>query len=411
MASPIIRVELGLNLDNDPNAARLDDPIKGILDGPIYTLGGVKFYDISDRVISVSVNRGKSQALDRNDSGVISIVANNQDRLFDPLYEQSRFYGALVPRREVKVYANDIPVFFGFIDDFDIQYEPGVQSICRIDASDAFSSLNKARLPDYVPTELLPGPRIIELLDLPEVNWNPDARDIDTGITELLDNEITENTGLLEYLQLVSDSEFGNLFISKDGKITFRGQSEVSNLLDFVISDDDSVVNAIPFTDINVVYGSEFLFNRVVISNADFIPEEVIAEDLDSQRFYGVLTYARDNLLTTNPTDLESLAGFLLGRFSQPQYRFESVTHILEDLTEEQQNKLLDVEIGDYVEIRFEPSNVPPAIEQLCRVIGIAHNWQLGQNSIVYSLERIDLPYFKLSDEVFGRLSEGNILK
>jgi hypothetical protein len=410
MAAPSVRVELGLDLLNDPNAAILDDPVKGILDSPDYTLGGVAFYDISNRVRSVGVNRGKSQALDRIDSGTLNIVADNADRLFDPLFEDSPFYGALVPRRSVRVFANDKYVFDGYIDDFNLTYDPAGNSQVLMECSDAFSVLTKARLNEQTPTEQLSGARIEAILNRPEVNWSATQRDIDTGIFTMLDSTIEQDTQALEYLQLVSDSEFGDLFISKDGKIIFRDRSYEPAEPSFIISDDPNDAEAIPFVDINIVYGSEYLYNRIIISNSDVIPEEATAENEASQLFYGVLTYSQTGLLTSSLTDLQAVADSLLDKYKQPVYRFESVTHVLDTLTEAQQAKLLDVEISDYVEVRFEPNGIAPAIVQYCKVIGISHEWDRETKSITFSLEKIEANAWQFDDFIFGRLSAGNFL-
>ena len=410
MAAPSVRVELGLDLLNDPNAAILDDPVKGILDSPDYTLGGVAFYDISGRVRSVGVSRGKSQALDRIDSGTLNIVADNADRLFDPLFEASPFYGALVPRRSVRVFANDKYVFDGYIDDFNLTYDPAGNSQVLMECSDTFSVLTKARLNEQTPTEQLSGARIEAILNRPEVNWSATQRDIDTGIFTMLDSTIEQDTQALEYLQLVSDSEFGDLFISKDGKIIFRDRSYEPAEPSFIISDDPNDPDAIPFVDINIVYGSEYLYNRIIISNSDIVPEEATAENEASQLFYGVLTYSQSGLLTSSLTDLQSVADSLLDKYKQPVYRFESVTHVLDTLTEAQQAKLLDVEISDYVEVRFEPNGIAPAIVQYCKVIGISHEWDRETKSIKFSLEKIEANAWQFDDFIFGRLSAGNFL-
>jgi hypothetical protein len=86
MAAPSIKVELGLNLgNNDPFAFRLDDAIKGVLDNTEFGLGGEKLFDISSRLVSVVVRRGKSQALDRIDAGIATITVDKSESLFDPL--------------------------------------------------------------------------------------------------------------------------------------------------------------------------------------------------------------------------------------------------------------------------------------------------------------------------------------
>jgi hypothetical protein len=412
MPAPALKVELGLDLgSNDPTAFRLDDPVKGVLNNTEYTLGGTKLFDISSRIVSSNVRRGKSQALDRIDAGVATITVDNFDRLFDPLYEDGLYYGQLIPRREVVITSKGFPVFNGFIDDFDIQYEPGKKSVVSIAVSDAFSVLANSSLDEVIPPSELSGARIERVLDLPEVSWPLERREIDPGNTLMLDSVVNEGTGTLSYLQLVETSEFGTIFISREGNVVFRERNSVPNVIDVVFANTtvDPLLTAVPFIDVNIVYGSENLYNRIFLENDEAIPEEGFAEDFDSQALYGVRAYDKSGLLVQNATDLQFLSDYLLERFKQPQYRFETVTVSLDNISAEQQNLVLDLEIGDIVQVKFLPSEVPPAIEQYCRVIGINNSWDTNSKNITFSLERLDFAIFILDDAVLGVLDDDRL--
>ena len=412
MPAPDVSVEFGFDLgQRDPFAFVLDSATRGVLDGTEFTLGGERYFDITDRLVTAQVRRGKSQALDRIDAGVVSVTVDNSDREFDPLYENGPYFGQLIPRRSVRVSSNGLPVFVGFIDDFDIQYEPGVQSVVRIDASDALSVLTNSGLEEFTPDSELSGARINTVLDRPEVDWPAELRDIDTGNSLMLDADVAEGTGTLTYLQLVANSEFGTLFLSKDGKITFRERNSVPNIPDIVFSDEvvAGVYTGIQFADVNIVYGSENLYNRITLENADIFPEQAFAEDATSQAVYGPRTLSQTGLLIQEPEQLQFLADFFLARYKEPQYRFETVTVVLDTLSTVNQNKVLDLEIGDIVLVRFEPSDIPPAIEQYCRIIGINHDWTPGSKNISFSLERLDFAVFILDDLVLGELDNDRL--
>ena len=412
MAAPSVSVELGLDLgQRDPFAFVLDSAERGLLDGEEYTLGGERYFDITERLVTTQIRRGKSQALDRIDSGVLAVTVDNSDRVFDPLYEAGPFFGQLIPRRSIRVSSNGLPVFVGFIDDFDIQYEPGLQSVVRIDASDAFSVLTNAALEEFTPDSELSGARINTILDLPEIDWPAELREIDPGNSLMLDADVVEGTLALAYMQLVSDSEFGTLFLGKDGKIVFRERNSVPNTPDLVFSDEVVAgdYTGIQFADVNIIYGSENLYNRIALINADIFPEEAYAEDAVSQAVYGPRTYSQSGLLVQELEELQFLADFLLARYKEPQYRFETVTVVLDTITAENQDKVLDLEIGDIVLIRFEPSGIPPAIEQYVRIIGINHDWSPGSKNISFSLERLDFAIFILDDPVLGVLDDDRL--
>jgi len=412
MAAPAVKVELGLDLGaNDPTSFTLNNPTRGRLDNSDFPLGGAKFFDITDRLVSVTTRRGKSQALDRNNAGISAITVDNSDRLFDPLYENGLYFGQLIPRREVRISANGYPVLYGFIDDFDIIYEPGERSRVRIELSDAFSVLANSELSDLTPDSELSGARINRILDLPEVAWPADKREIDPGNTLMLDTDIDEGDNTLGYLQLVESSEFGSVFISKDGKLVFRERNAIPNIIDLAFSDDQTItfLTPIPFVDVNIVYGSENLYNRVVLENADFIPEEALSEDLESQALYGVRALSKSGLLVQDPEQLTFLADFLIARFKEPQYRFETVKVAMDTLTPEDQDKVLDLEIGDIVRVKFTPSGIPPAIEQNCRIIGIEHSWNPTSKNISFSLERLDFGIFILDNPALGVLDQDRL--
>jgi hypothetical protein len=412
MPAPDVSVEFGFDLgQRDPFAFVLDSPTRGVLDGTEYTLGGERYFDITDRLVTCQIRRGKNEALDRIDAGVISITVDNSDRTFDPLYQDGPYFGQLIPRRSVRVTSNDYPVFVGFIDDFDIQYEPGVQSVVRIDASDALSVLTNAGLEEFTPDSELSGARINTVLDRPEIDWPDELREIDAGNSLMLDSDVAEGTSALTYLQLVANSEFGTLFLSKDGKITFRERNSVPNTPDIVFSDEITagVYTGIQFADVNIVYGSENLYNRIALTNADIFPEEAFAEDATSQAIYGPRTLSQTGLLIQEPDQLQFLADFFLARYKEPQYRFETVTVVLDTVSTVNQDKVLDLEIGDIVLVRFEPSDIPPAIEQYCRIIGINHDWTPGSKNISFALERLDFAVFILDDAVLGQLDNDRL--
>jgi hypothetical protein len=412
MAVLDVKVEIGLEEAEAASISfTLDSPNKGVLDGLEFRLGGVRFYDITDRVQSLSTRRGKSQALDRTDSGISSIEFNNSDRLFDPLFPDSPFYLFLVPRREVRISSGTYPVFYGFIDDLDFSYSPGSLSTVRVDVSDGFSTLANAQLAETFPDSELSGARIERVLDLPEVSWPAAARAIESGQSIMLDNEIEEGTGVLDYLQLVTQSEFGNIFIGKAGDLVFKDRAAAQTPKNVTLSDDLTPAPGIkiPYTAINTIYGSENLYNRIVIANDDVVPEEVTLEDADSQQLYGVRTFTQTNLLTEDPADIEAIAGGLLENYKDPQYRFESMVINIDTLSNAETNALLDLEIGDVVLTKFTPNDIPPAIVFAAKIIGISHNWEPVNKTVTLSLETFKYGIFILDNPTFGLLDTGSV--
>ena len=413
MPAPTVKVELGVDLGaRDPNTFLLDDATRGVLDNTEFTLSGDRFFDISDRLVSVSTSRGKNQALDRIDAGQLNLVVDNFDRLFDPLYVDGFYFGQLIPGKEIRISCNGFPVIYGYVDDLDIAYEPGNRSVVSFQAADGLSNLTINNLPEVFPDVELSGARVTRILDLPEVAWPTDKRSIDTGNSFMSDTDISEGTQAVSYLQLVATSEAGEVFVSKDNNFVFKARNSPPGVIDLVFTDEGAIegFTTVPFAELEVVYGSEQLFNRIVLTN-DFptFPDEALAEDAESQLVYGPRSYTVDGLLNNDASDLQFLADFLLARFKEPQYRFESLSVILDTLSEAQQNEVLDLEIGNIVQVKFTPSGISPAIEQFCRVIGISHDWTNNEKRINLSLERLDFALFILDDPLLGILDEDRL--
>jgi hypothetical protein len=266
-------------------------------------------------------------------------------------------------------------------------------------------------LPEVSPDVELSGARVTRILDLPEVAWPADQRSIDTGNSFMSDSDIAEGTQAVSYLQLVATSESGEVFVSKDNKFVFKARNSPPGVIDLIFTDEGAIpgYTTVPFAELGVVYGSEQLFNRIVLTNDQTFPDEAVAEDAESQLVYGPRSYTVNGLLNNEVSDLQFLADFLLARFKEPQYRFESLSVVLDVLSEAQQNEVLDLEIGNIIQVRFTPSGIPPAIDQFCRVIGISHDWQNNEKRINLSLERLDFSLFILDSPVLGILDEDRL--
>jgi hypothetical protein len=189
----------------------------------------VPFNDISDDVISVSVNRGKDPQQDTFNAASCSITLNNETRKYDPDYAPSPYQGQIVPTGELKVYSEGQIVFTGYITDWNFSYSPNGESIAEIVASDAFWNLNNQTLTEYAPAEQSSSNRILSVLARTEVGgtaiWPVSQRVISAGIATVGGYEVADGTNALSYLQEVEKAEPGRLFIDKQGRIVFRSRN------------------------------------------------------------------------------------------------------------------------------------------------------------------------------------------
>jgi hypothetical protein len=406
MAVPTPRVEIGFDIigANAPFFT-LDDAVKGILDNAIYPLGGQIFYDVTDKVRGITTRRGKNRQLDEFDAGLANVVFENNDRTFDPTYEASPYFGQIIPKRAIRISSAGNRLFTGVIDDWNLNYEPGGFSEASAAASDAFTLFNTQTLPAGTATAQLSGARVNAILSLPDVNWPDQDRDIDAGITQLGADVFAEDTNVLSYLRTVSNSEPGNLFIDKLGRVTFTDRNPNSGDKVIGFADDNT---GISYQGMKVVYGSELLYNEIVLGSQ--FAGTVTASDPTSIDEYGVLNLTQIDLLVASPTVLEQLAAYYAIKYSQPEYRFESIDVVVDDLGETEQQEVLALEIGDFVTVKFTPNGVPPAIRKVAEIIRIDHDITPEAHIVSLGFSTTEGAFWTLSDIIFGRLSTGNVL-
>lgn len=405
MANPTLKVEIGFDLTDSPVAEffRLDDAVQGRLDNTTYRLGGTLFYDVSAYVINVNVQRGKSAIFSSFPPGECKVDFTNHTRIFDPLYTASPFYPEIVPRREIRVSANGTAVFYGWIDDWDLAYQPSGDSIATAKATDALSNLGAQTLNAFTPSAEKAGARIDTVLSRSEIAWPATLRDLDTGTVDMAANPVPADTNLITYLENVAGSDPGYVFVTNDGKVAFRDRRKAPTSADLVEFGE----GGIPFATIGVTYGSELLFNRVTASRQN--GGTAIASDIASQNSYGI----RDlTLANTQLADDADLIDFVVGHaslYSQPEYRFDQTTVALEKLSVANQNKVLGLEIGDVCKVTFTPNSIGDAIVRYVEVREVNHNVQTEFHTVELGFNETRYAPIILDDAVFGKLDVGTL--
>jgi hypothetical protein len=401
MTVPNTTVEIGFDLSalGGPFFT-LDDPIQGVLDNTDFTLGGTLFYDISEYLLGVQVNRGKSRELDRYSAGQSSVTLDNRARTFDPLYSLSPYFGQIVPHRELRVRSNGTAVFFGVIDDWNLDYSPTGDNTATAISSDGFTLLATQFLSAHTATSQLSGARINAVLDRPEVDWPTALRVVDAGQATLQADLVSQGTNVLDYLQTVNFSEPGAIFMGKDGYFNFQERTQsLSSTAVKLFSDDGT---GIPFNNLQVVYGSEQLYNQITVTRLNGTAQT--ADDTDSQNQYGISTLEQDNLLLATDAASLDLANYLLSRYAEPEYRFEALEIELANLTTTEQNQVLGLELTDVVRVKFTPNGIGSAIDQYAQITGISHATNSVSHRVTIGLSTLDYANFVLDDSVFGVL-------
>lgn len=378
----------------------LDSAEYGILDTD--RLGGLAFTDVTDRVQSVSIVRGKNRDLERFNAGTMQATFTNEDRFFDPVVGTAI---DVVPQAPVRVSVDGTATYYGRINDWGFDYQTTGRSRATIEAADDFQRLAKqAVLDSTTPPVETTGARISRVLDMFTVDWPADQRAIDTG-----DNTVAAQTfageNALEYLQLINQSEQGQLFIGKDGDLVFRDANAAApSSVGLVTFADDG--SGITYSNTTLDYGTELLYNRAVVTSP---AGTAIATDTLSQSFYGVIERATETLLATQ-LELDELAAYITTRYSEPELRFSSIRVDLDQVTTGQRATVIGLEIGDVVRVKFTPNQVGSQIDRYNQIIRIQHEIAPTQHIVTFGFDSLDVTPLVLDDTVFGTIDTTNVL-
>jgi hypothetical protein len=413
-----VLMELGFPV----NIFTLDSAEDGVLDEDIFG-GTLVGDDVSQFCQEISISRGRSDQLQNFNAGTCTVRLLNRDRRFDPINESSPYWdvstgkSGVTPRRKVTIFSDGVELFTGRITDIDVSYEPNnpnatsENSYVTITAADDFVLLANTFTENAItPTQELSGTRVTSILDLPEVNY-PVTRDIDAGAATLGGGAtfaIDANTNVLTYLQSVATSEQGYFFVAADGDLTFTDRIAASFTAPSAYFSDAGT--DIPYTSLSVMYGQEFLYNKVVCQVEGGTDQ--IANDVASQTEYGISTLSLSGLLLVDDAAALTLAADLLDRYKEPEYRFDRIQTIYNPLSSGNQQTLTAVDIADVVRItRTYPTGTPASVTKDYSIENIRHVISPSSHTVEYGLAVADLVYaFILDDSLYGVMDSTNAL-
>jgi hypothetical protein len=413
-----VLMELGFPV----NIFTLDSAEDGVLDEDIFG-GTLVGDDVSQFCQEISISRGRSDQLQNFNAGTCTVRLLNRDRRFDPINESSPYWdvstgkSGVTPRRKVTIFSDGVELFTGRITDIDVSYEPNnpnatsENSYVTITAADDFVLLANTFTENAItPSQQLSGARVTSILDLPEVNY-PATRDIDTGAATLGGGAtfaIDANSNVLTYLQSVATSEQGYFFVAVDGDLTFTDRIAASFTAPSAYFSDAGT--DIPYTSLSVMYGQEFLYNKVVCTVEGGTDQ--VANDVASQTEYGISTLSLSGLLLVDDAAALVLAADLLDRYKEPEYRFDRIQTIYNPLSSGDQVTLTAVDIADVVRItRTYPTGTPASVTKDYSIENIRHVISPSSHTVEYGLAVADLVYaFILDDSLYGVMDSTNAL-
>ncbi|HEY9474896.1 MAG TPA: hypothetical protein VIS06_13715, partial [Mycobacteriales bacterium] len=417
----------------------LDDPTRGLLDTGTLGDGSQEeptWVELADRAVEGqgSIVRG-SQRVDspivQYDPGTLSIPLANHDRHLDPANLDGPYVDPgtgktrVTAMRAVRVRATwanvTYELFQGTADGWDVTYQDPGQSVTALTATDGMKVLagNSRPAVAAVGDGEDTGARVNRILDA--AGWNTEDRLVDEGDTFVqpttLDGEV------LAQLQLVADSEIGELYVDGGGRVRFRARNALltdtrSNTSQAIFGDAG---DELPYKDLAISTDDATFFNQVRVTRAaretaegdpPDVPVEQTADDTASQALFYAKTFVPSTapILRTD-ADTAAYAQWLLAVASEPELRFTELTFEPAVQPADLWPQALGREIGDRITIIRRPPGGGSPIEMDCFIRGITH--EFGGESwvtkwVLQSAERYG-GFLVLDDVLLGRL-DGNRL-
>lgn len=406
-----------------------------VVTAPVVTISfGGTATDVSAYVRSVSVRRGRSRELDTFTAGTCTVVLKNYDRRFDPTNTAGPYYRQLVPRVQVSVTSDSIEVFNGYVEDWNLTYTVDGAAEATVSCLDGLALLSQTALEEYTNDQDTPGQRIQTVLLKDEVAY-AGAVNLDPGFAPLQADTVSGGTNTLQYLQTIAATDLGRLFVDGTGTLRYRDRtngitgsplvvfgseddalvqqlallSEATLWFDatdrrplrtgsyadgavilqdatlwFDAADPDYVAPIIPFNEVGVEYGSEFLFNRSTITSVGGTTQA--ASNADSIADYGVRTYSASGLLFLSDSEAALFANYLTDLYAQPAVRVTGHTIILDGLDPVYQRYLKRLEIGDLVRTVWTPLATGTGMDITSFVEGVSHDISPDRHVVTFQL-------------------------
>lgn len=241
---------------------------------------------------------------------------------------------------------------------------------------------------------------------------------VNSGSTSTTYSDVGLTPGVTYYYRVAAhnavteafDASYTSPFSNTDSETTSGSAGNTTSTLQIDVSNPapeftvfGDYAGAIHFSNLEITYGSERLFNRVVVTREEGSAQTAEAEQ--SQANYGIRSL---DLGSLNETDAEALelAQEYLYRYYEPQLRIEAIQVNINGITTSQAQTVLGLDLDNAVEVYFTPNGIGDPINQIGRIIGISHEIGLESHIVTLSLSTEGLDIFTLDSEVSGILDQ-----
>jgi len=402
----------------------LDDAVKGVLDNTEYVLDGAsEFANVMDSTVSINVRRGRRDVGDQFSAGTMTFTIQDVDGIFNPFDQNSPYYDTaeskpgLAPLREVRLIrysSTNAPesLFSGYVVNYDYNFALGGLDTVTVYCADQFYLLAQTFLDTFNVNPETSGERIETVLDLPEVDFPAGARNIATGTVDLGSvgaYTVPEGTNVLQYLTQINETaEFGRLFMSRSGVLTF--QNRIGNTLSAPVAEFKDDGTNFKYDGVGISFEADSVVNRAVVSGLS--GSSHTATDPASIATYFIQTVSITNSLLHNAGQIQDAAEYLLNPEPEPRYTSVATKYLM--LTTAQKDTLATVDIGDTISVEktFPSGTGTTQLAQELSVEGIEHRLDFSTgHSVLYSTAPTTIVYeLILDDPLYGTIDEENVL-
>jgi hypothetical protein len=407
----------------DVGSFTLDSDIKGLLDGT-YPLGPTTdFADVTNSVTQITVRRGRKDIGDQFAAGTMTFIINDVDGIFNPFDENSPFYDTaealpgLAPLRDVELIRYDASnnpeyLYRGKVVNYNYNFALDGLDTVTVYCADNFYLLSQTYMDELNVSAETSGERIETVLDLPEVNYPTGvARNIDTGTVNLghaVAYTVPAGTNVLGYLSQINETaEFGRLFVSRAGVLTFTPR--VGTTLSNPVVDFHDNNTGVPYDNLGITFEADQVTNRVYIEALD--GKNATTDDAGSQALFFVQTNSITNSLLHEQTQIDEAATYLLDPY--PEARYNSVETVFGALTNAQRDTVAVVDISDTISIEktFVTGSSTMTLAQELSVEGIEHEITLNGHRVRFFTSPTTVVFELILDDVqYGTISTTNVL-
>ena len=412
-------IDTGFNV----NAFVLDDYLKGVLDNTTYVLDGTDDYaNVTESTTQVNIRRGRRDQGDQFVAGTMTFTIFDTDGIFNPFDDTGPYYNTpealpgLAPLRQVyfvRYDASNNPeyLFRGRVVNYEYNFDLSGLDTVTVYCADDFYLLGQTYIDELNVTVQTSGQRITTVLDLPEVDYPTGAaRNINAGTVDLGHDAaytVPAGTNALNYLtQINQTAEFGRLFMSRDGVLTFTPR--VSQTLSGSVADFHDDGTEIPYDALGITFEADAVTNRVYIENLG--GSSATANDLGSQAAFFVQTNSITNSLLDD-SELTDASTYLLN--GTPEPRYNSVETVLGALTTAQRDTVAIVDINNTITIEktFQTGPTITVLAQELGVEGVEHEITLdGHRVRLFTTPTVIVFELILDDPIYGELDALNVL-